>query len=91
MAEMWQDCDLENATLGGSQGGRRGVACDPQNGQKSLFEHYPTDYHVAKGNFATPCDTLATPLRHPPIFDYSSTPTTLIRDLIWICDPQMKF
>ena len=48
--------------------------------------------------FVRKCDTLATPLRRPcdtlcdtPYFDYSSTPTTLIKELMFCATPKSHF
>ena len=48
--------------------------------------------------FVRKCDTLATPLRPPcdtlcdtPDFDYSSTPTTLIKELMFFATPKSHF
>ena len=48
--------------------------------------------------FVRKCDTLATPLRRPcdtlcdtPNFDYSSTPTTLIKELMFFATPKSHF
>ena len=54
------------STLGVSKRCRKGVEKQVQVSKKGLLEHYPTDYHVAKGNYSRPCDTLSTPFRHPP-------------------------
>jgi len=40
---------------------------------------------------ATPGDTPATPLRHPPYFDYSSTLPTIIEGFLLFCDTPRDF
>ena len=51
--------------LGVSKWCRKGVEKHLEVAKKGALEHYPIDYHVAKGYFSRPSDTISTPFRHP--------------------------
>ena len=89
-ARMWQQCGRNKAQI-----------CDTWGVAQVSQMPFATSQNEPRfrcSTFVRKCDTRATPGRRPcdtlcdtPYFDYSSTPTTLIKELMFCATPKSHF